>query len=92
MSTDMDGQTAELAAIYDAIYAGRDDAGFWRTMAATAPMVVPSWSLAAAPAAYLLPLARAGFRDHRDSTSPMGCSNAARAKLDGGTPRWSVTA
>ena len=36
MDADDDRRSAELAAIYDAIYAGRDDTGFWQTMAAAA--------------------------------------------------------
>jgi SAM-dependent methyltransferase len=50
---------AELAAIYDAIYAGTDDAGLWRTVAAEADG--PILELGCGTGRVLLPLARAGF-------------------------------
>ena len=53
-------QTADLAAIYDAIYADRDDAGFWQAMAADAGggHVL---ELGCGTGRVLVPLARAGF-------------------------------
>ncbi len=53
-------QSAELAAIYDAIYADRDDAGFWQAMAAAAGGG-PILELGCGTGRVLLPLARAGF-------------------------------
>ena len=53
-------QSSELAAIYDAIYADRDDAGFWQTMAAAAGGG-PILELGCGTGRVLLPLARAGF-------------------------------
>jgi SAM-dependent methyltransferase len=49
----------ELAAIYDAIYADRDDAGFWLAVAAEADG--PILELGCGTGRVLLPLARAGF-------------------------------
>lgn len=60
MDADPDRRTAELAAIYDAIHAGRDDAGFWRAMA-TATAGGPVLELGCGTGRVLLPLARAGF-------------------------------
>ena len=60
MDDDNTSQTAELAAIYDAIYAGRDDAGFWREIAAAAGGG-PILELGCGTGRVLLPLARAGF-------------------------------
>ncbi len=51
--------SAELAAIYDAVYADRDDAGFWREMAAAAGGG-PVLELGCGTGRVLLPLARAG--------------------------------
>lgn len=51
--------SAELAALYDAVYAGRDDAGFWREMAA-ASGGGPVLELGCGTGRVLLPLARAG--------------------------------
>ena len=51
-------QAAELAAIYDAIWAGRDDSGFWQALAATAGG--PLLELGCGTGRVLLPLARAG--------------------------------
>jgi SAM-dependent methyltransferase len=53
-------QSAELAAIYDAVYASRDDAGFWQAMAAAAGGG-PILELGCGTGRVLLPLARAGF-------------------------------
>ena len=53
-------QSAELAAIYDAIYADRDDAAFWQAMAAAAGGG-PILELGCGTGRVLLPLARAGF-------------------------------
>jgi len=53
-------QSAELAEIYDAIYADRDDAGFWQAMAAAAGGG-PILELGCGTGRVLLPLARAGF-------------------------------
>jgi SAM-dependent methyltransferase len=52
-------QSAELAAIYDAVYADRDDAGFWQAMAAAAGGG-PILELGCGTGRVLLPLARAG--------------------------------
>ena len=61
MSNDSAGRTAELAAVYDAIYADRDDAGFWRKIAASATGSGPILELGCGTGRVLLPLARAGF-------------------------------
>jgi len=53
-------QSAELAAIYDAVYADRDDAGFWQAMASAAGDG-PILELGCGTGRVLLPLARAGF-------------------------------
>lgn len=53
-------QSAELAAIYDAVYADRDDAGFWQAMAA-AEGGGPILELGCGTGRVLLSLARAGF-------------------------------
>ncbi len=52
-------ETAELAAIYDAIYADRDDVEFWRAMAARLGGR-PVLELGCGTGRVLLPLARAG--------------------------------
>ena len=52
-------QPAELADIYDAIYADRDDTGFWQAMAAAAG-AHPILELGCGTGRVLLPLARAG--------------------------------
>ncbi len=54
-------RTAELAEIYDAVYAGVDDAAFWRGIAAAAPEG-PLLELACGTGRVLLPLARAGYQ------------------------------
>ena len=53
-------ESAELAAIYDAVYSDRDDAGFWQAMAA-AGGGGPILELGCGTGRVLLPLARAGF-------------------------------
>jgi SAM-dependent methyltransferase len=53
-------ETAELAALYDAIYADRGDAAFWRAMAAAA-IGGPILELGCGTGRVLLPLAQAGF-------------------------------
>lgn len=53
-------QTAELAAIYDAVYADVDDAAFWRAIAATTSDG-PLLELGCGTGRVLLPLARAGY-------------------------------
>jgi SAM-dependent methyltransferase len=52
-------QTADFAAMYDAIYASRDDAGFWRSVAAGSGG--PLLELGCGTGRVLVPLARAGF-------------------------------
>lgn len=52
--------TAELAAVYDAVYADVDDSGFWMAMAAEAGGTV--LELGCGTGRVLLPLARAGHR------------------------------
>jgi SAM-dependent methyltransferase len=60
----MDGysayQTAELAAIYDAVYASCEDAGFWTSLAAEVGGG-PLLELGCGTGRVLLPLARAGY-------------------------------
>jgi SAM-dependent methyltransferase len=53
-------ESAELAAIYDAIYGDRDDAGFWQAMAASGGGG-PVLELGCGSGRVLLPLARAGY-------------------------------
>ena len=53
-------QTAELAAVYDALYADVDDVAFWRAMAASA-RDSPLLELGCGTGRVLLPLARAGY-------------------------------
>lgn len=52
---------AEFAAIYDAIYGDRDDAAFWRVIAASVAESGPILELGCGTGRVLLPLARAGF-------------------------------
>ena len=59
MSADRDRRASELAAIYDAVYAGRDDTAFWETMAAAADGG-PVLELGCGTGRVLVPLARAG--------------------------------
>ena len=61
MSADIDLGAAESAAIYDAIYASRDDTGFWQTMAVAAGGG-PILELGCGTGRVLVPLARAGFK------------------------------
>ena len=58
MNDESAGQTADFATLYDAIYASRDDAGFWRTIAAGADG--PILELGCGTGRVLIPLARAG--------------------------------
>jgi SAM-dependent methyltransferase len=53
------GQTADFASLYDAIYASRDDAGFWHSVAAGCGG--PLLELGCGTGRVLVPLARAGF-------------------------------
>ena len=59
MDADNDCRAADLAAIYDAIYGGREDTGFWQTVAA-AEHGGPILELGCGTGRVLLPLARAG--------------------------------
>jgi SAM-dependent methyltransferase len=77
-------QSAELAAIYDAIYADRDDAGFWQAMAAAAGggLIL---ELGCGTGRVLLPLARASFEiTGLDLSAPM--LERCRAKLQAEPP------
>lgn len=79
-----DRRTAELPAIYDAIYAGRDDAGFWRTMAGAAGGG-PILELGCGTGRVLLPLARAGHKiTGLDLSARM--LDRCRAKVDAAPP------
>ena len=84
MNADDDRRSAELAAIYDAIYAGRDDAGFWLTMAAAAGGG-PILELGCGTGRVLLPLARAGVEITGLDLSS-GMLERCRAKVDGEPP------
>jgi SAM-dependent methyltransferase len=53
-------EAAELAAIYDAIYSGRDDVAFWQAMAAAA-VDGPILELGCGTGRVLIPLARVGY-------------------------------
>ena len=59
MDEESASQTADFAALYDAIYASRDDAGFWRSVAADTGG--PVLELGCGTGRVLLPLARAGI-------------------------------
>ena len=59
MSADVDHRAAELAAIYDAVYADRDDTAFWQAMAAAADGG-PILELGCGTGRVLVPLARDG--------------------------------
>ena len=59
MDADNDRRSTDLAAIYDAIYEGREDTGFWQTVAAAAGGG-PILELGCGTGRVLLPLARAG--------------------------------
>jgi len=73
-------ESAELAAIYDAIYGDRDDTGFWQTMAAAAGDG-PILELGCGTGRVLLPLARAGCEiTGIDLSAPM--LERCRAKLE----------
>ena len=77
-------RSTELAAIYDAIYAGRDDAGFWKTMAAAAGGG-PILELGCGSGRVLLPLARAGYEiTGLDLSAAM--LDRCRAKVDAEPP------
>jgi SAM-dependent methyltransferase len=76
-------QRADFAALYDAIYASRDDAGFWWSVAAGSggPIV----ELGCGTGRVLVPLARAGFEvTGLDRSSEMLAR--CRAKLDAESP------
>jgi SAM-dependent methyltransferase len=77
-------QSAELAAIYDAIYADRDDAGFWQAMVAAAG-AGPILELGCGTGRVLLPLARAGFEITGLDLSPQMLERC-RAKLQAELP------
>jgi SAM-dependent methyltransferase len=83
----MDADTSretELAAIYDAIYAGRDDERFWQTMAA-AGGGGPILELGCGTGRVLLPLARAGYHiTGLDLSAAM--LDRCRAKVDAAPP------
>ncbi len=73
-------RSAELAAIYDAIYAGRGDTAFWLTMAAAADGG-PILELGCGTGRVLLPVARAGYEIiGLDLSVPM--LDRCRAKVD----------
>jgi SAM-dependent methyltransferase len=77
-------ESAELAAIYDAVYADRDDAAFWQAMAA-AGGGGPVLELGCGTGRVLLPLARAGFEiTGLDLSAPM--LERCRAKLQSEPP------
>ena len=82
---DVEGsRSTELAAIYDAIYAGRDDTAFWLTMAAAADGG-PVLELGCGTGRVLLPLARAGYEiTGLDLSAPM--LDRCRAKVDAQPP------
>jgi SAM-dependent methyltransferase len=75
---------AELAAIYDAIYAGRDDTGLWLTVAAAADRG-PILELGCGTGRVLLPLARAGY-DITGLDFSQAMLDRCRAKLDAESP------
>jgi SAM-dependent methyltransferase len=69
-------QTAELAALYDAVNAGRGDAAFWRTMA-DATGHGPLLDIGCGTGRVLLPLARAG---HEMTGIDLSAAMLARAR------------
>ena len=79
MDDDSAFRPTDLAAIYDAIYAERDDAGYWRKIAASAGGG-PILELGCGSGRVLLPLARAGHEiTGLDLSAPM--LEHCRAKL-----------
>jgi SAM-dependent methyltransferase len=75
-----DSRSAQLAAIYDAIYGDRDDAGIWRSMAAEAGGG-PILELGCGTGRVLLPLVRAGYEvTGLDLSAPM--LDRCRARVD----------
>lgn len=77
-------QAAELAALYDAIHAGRDDVAFWREIAAAASDG-PMLELGCGTGRVLLPLARAGVEITGLDLSA-GMFERCRAKLQAEPP------
>jgi SAM-dependent methyltransferase len=76
-------ETAEFAEVYDAIYADRDDVGFWRAMAAEADG--PLLEIGCGTGRVALALARAGHEvTGLDLSAPM--IERARAKLSAEAP------
>jgi len=77
-------ESAELAAIYDAIYGDRDDAGFWQAIAA-AVGGGPILELGCGTGRVLLPLARAGYEITGIDLS-VGMLERCRARLQSEPP------
>jgi SAM-dependent methyltransferase len=77
-------ETAEFAELYDAVYADRDDIGFWRTIAADADDG-PLLEIGCGTGRVLLDLARAGYAaTGLDLSATM--VERARAKLSAAAP------